>query len=202
MSLSPQFFRKHFLQKKLMQKVQLYPYTYIFQYNNISANDWKHIKNTIHLHHGSTMNIQIIPSKLRKSLHDSVQDNRTQSQSALFFDMKGRCCFLNCTSPAALEVFYQIIHHTVPTKELKTQSVHAPLHVNSFFHVALDSCEKNNHSTLLNVFDIKKRLGLSETSVYAHFFQTVHLPVLNTLSLPNALTQRILWMKAQPASLA
>lgn len=124
MSKSQNFLRKVFLQKKLIQNTQCYPYTYIFQYNNISGNDWKQIKNNIHtLQNLKKMNLQVVPSKLRRPLNNSTN-------SALFFSKiegskissfaQGACCILSCGSPQDLETFYKIVLQTCPQGKVLT----------------------------------------------------------------------------------
>ena len=151
MSKSQNLLRKIFLQKKLIQKQQHYPYTYIFQYNNISANDWKKIKNIIHnVQNLEKMNLQVVPSKLRKPLKNSssflnkIRDSQGSSAHPLktlslqptfsFSKIKGSCCILNCHTVQDLEMFYKIICQSLDKKEFNTS---LSTSMNSFIHLIL-----------------------------------------------------------------
>lgn len=212
MSKSQNFLRKIFLQKKLIQNAQPYPYTYIFQYNNISGNDWKKIKNIIHnVQNLKKMNLQVIPSKLRRPLNNNTN-------SALYFSkIKGSCCILNCYTPQDLEIFYKIIYQSLDKKELNGQ---LSTGINSFIHLALqvNSLESNSsnsiasstnntfnvEATKLNIFlnplEIKKRLTLTFASTYGNFFNTLHTKTTQIISIPEVLNQRILFIAGKSST--
>lgn len=163
-------FRHIFLQKKLIENTQIYPYTYIFQYNNVSANDWKKIKDMIHnSQKENKMNLFILPSKIKKLL-----TSKNQSSFLFFSNIKGLCCILNCHKPEDLKVFYKIINQSTENLEPKNK---LSIYSTSFLHLALQQNIKRNQETLsflLNFLDIEKTVSLNKNKVYQEFFNTLN----------------------------
>lgn len=177
MSKSSNLFRKVFLQKKLLGSAHQYLYTYILQYNNISGNDWKKIKDMIHkLQNEEKMNLQVIPSKLRKSL------NSQKSKSSLFFsNIEGCCCVLHCNALTDLNIFYKVVNQSMKTNDL---NIKLSTHTNSFLHLALQINSKNESSGFLNFLEIQKTISLDSANTYNEFFSVLNGHVTQCISLP------------------
>lgn len=190
MSKSNTIFRKIFLQKKLFEFSHQYPYTYIFQYNNISSNDWKKIKYLIHkIQNKEKMNVLIVPSKLRKNLQGESK-NSLHNFSLFFSNIKGPCCVLNCYNPADLNIFYKIIHQSLENQDL---NIKLSTHSTSFLHLALQLNSKNKEITLfsnesnniLNFLEIENTVLLNSNEVYQKFFSTIHSNLTQCISFPT-----------------